>query len=236
MEKLLLTVLCLVLLSLNLSCINPVLSEESGTGFLNLNIGIMQPKILAKRQAIIPEDTIIQLKALYFKFGCGSDTIRDSMSMLSFNIRNNIILPIRNYPLQGLKTWWLEVKGTDIVDSVIYYKTMSFQINPADTTNVSCILESRFTIFVARIVSQSNSIQSIHKIQVELDGKEIGLQVFPHNKKRFDEYFAYKYLLVGVSHYIEFLAFSDPTTLRYSGEGNFTAIAGQDIVITFPLN
>ena len=215
---------------------NPVLFEEDGTGFLNLNIGIMQPKFLAKAQAIVPTDTIIQLKQLSFMFMNGNDTIKDSMSMLSFNIRDNIILPIRNYPLKGLKTWNLEIKGTDIVDSLIYYKTTSFQINPADTTNVSCMLESRYTIFVARFVSTSNTVKSIYKLQVELNGKEIGLYIFPHNKKRFDEYFAYKYLLVGVSHYIEFLAFSDPTTVAYSGEGNFTAVSGQDITITFPLN
>lgn len=215
---------------------NPVLSEEDGTGFLNLNIGIMQPKFLAKAQAIVPTDTIIQLKQLSFMFVNGNDTIKDSMSMLSFNIRDNIILPIRNYPLKGLKTWNLEIKGTDIVDSLIYYKTTSFQINPADTTNVSCILESRYTIFVARLVSQSSGIKGIYKIVCKLDNNIIGEQIFSPKKKKFDEYFAYKYLRVGVIHNVKFLAYTSVNFIQYEGGGNFTAISGQDIVITFPLN
>jgi hypothetical protein len=236
LEKLLQTVLCLGLLYLNLSCTNPVSSIE-GTGFLSLNIGIVHPKILGKTKAIIPSDTIITLNKLYFKFTSNNgDLIEDSINTLSFNIRNNIILPIRNYPLRGLKTWNLDVRGVDILDSVIYYKNIGFEIRPNDTTAVNCMLEPRFTIFVARFISTSSKVKAINKIELKIDGVVVGSKIFSPKKKQFNESFAYKYFKVGVSHSIEFLAYTSASFVQYSGGGNFIAVAGQDLSITFPLN
>jgi hypothetical protein len=234
--RLLLTLLCLVLLSLNLNCLNPVLFEEDNTGFLNLNIGIIRPRILTKTKAIISSDTTIQLKTLYFKFVNGSDTIKDSMSMLSLNIRNDIILPIRNYTLKGLKTWRLEVKGLDIIDSVIYYDTTSFKIEPSDTINVNINLKSRYTIFVARFISISNKIKTIQKLELRIDNVIRGDIRFNPKVRVFDEYFAYKYFQVGVSHNVQFIAYSSGSNVAYSGGGDFSVVSGQDLSITFPLN
>lgn len=236
LEKLLRMVLCLVLLYLNLSCINPV-SYKDGVGFLSLNIGIVNSQTLRKTKAIIDSDTIITLNKLYFNFiSNNGDFIKDSINTLSFDIRNNIILPIRNYPLRGLKTWNLEIRGLDILDSLIYYKNTSFNIRPDDTTIVNCILDSRFTIFVARFISTSSKIKAIEKIEIKIDGEVVGSKLFSPKKKQFDELFAYKYFSVGVSHNIEFLAYTSVSFVQYKGSSNLIAVAGQDLSVIFPLN
>jgi hypothetical protein len=228
--------LCLGLLFFN-SCINPIsINKIEETGFLTLDIGIIQPNILGKTKLVVA-DTTITLKYLILKFTANNGhTLSDTINTTSYNIRNNNILPTRNYQLEALKTWNLKIRGVDGLDSLVYYKDTTFDIKPADTTRLSCILQSRFTIFVGKFISTNSSIKAIQKIVLKIDNRIVGTYDFSPKQKVFNQSLAFKYLSIGISHRIDFLAYTSSTFIQYSGGGNFIPISGQDLTITFPLN
>lgn len=173
---------------------------------------------LGKRSDIALSRLCLALSAM------GADSIFDTLAV-SGNGRNSVSKTYAK--LASMRSWKLTAKSLDLKDSVIHAGSVSFDVQPGKTADVSLDLTARFAMLKARFFPIKDSVT---RCSLYIDGALMSQSAFAKQTLLGDTLkLAYDYVLIFATHKIRMEVYGSMwglDTLLYSGDTTIALKAG----------
>ncbi len=139
--------------------------------------------------------------------------------------------------LTANKIWTVFARSSDLNDSTIHSGSTKFTILPDQAIPVTLDLTAKFSVLVTRFYPIRDSV---NRVQVLLDGYSVADSLFPKQMMVGDTItLKYDYLTTAIPHDITLNVYGDyegNNMLLYQGIYTLTAMPGENITCTVPLN
>ena len=155
---------------------SPSGSTPDGDGYATLDL-LLKPGNTALFKSAAA-DTLFSLDSIMVILSApGADTARYAYPAGGRPDTGNIDVPSRNYALAALRTWKAVILTIDTSlnpprRDTVHRDSVSFAVNPGDTTYVSKTVNPRFSLLKARLVSNAPAAitNNVKWIRIRVDG------------------------------------------------------------------
>lgn len=207
--------------------------QDGAVGSAVIRISLGSVAALAKKA-----DTTVTLDTLHITLSSPGCSTRAIDLPVAGNIQSGSLeFTARFDGLEPLRNWMLKAHSRDLSDSVVHIDSTTFFVKPADTADVSLLLAPKYSILVARFVSNSEDVDRIEKLVLKVNGVVVDDTVFSSKRKTFDVKLSHKYVKTGSSTTLLLQAMDKASNnhVKYSKSVTFTPRASGDSTITVQL-
>ena len=145
-------------------------TPESKLGTAQVSIKSSQVGKLARMATTVAD---IELVKLILNLSAEGETSISDTTLISGNGATQVIREFNN--LTPLKTWTVEATTIDSQDSIIHQGGTSFDVQPAQTTDVTLDLDAKYSMLKAEFNQIRDSVTSLHLF---VDAVEVNTTTF----------------------------------------------------------